>query len=130
MDPATRHAPRSAQAVSYTVRSGDSLSLIAGRFYHKQNAWPVLYWANHSKVHWANVLGVGQVLKIPGQAAKIPGAPAQLGPRAPAPVAGIGLQVESTGRVYLSASGRTYAPVQAAPVAAATTRAAVRSSSA
>ena len=71
-----------AQAVSYTVRSGDSLSSIAGRFYHKQNAWPVLYWANHSKVRWANVLGVGQVLKIPAKPAKIPAAPGALGPAA------------------------------------------------
>ena len=72
VQPATGQTRGSAQAVSYTVRSGDSLSSIAGRFYHKQNAWPVLYWANHSKVHWANVLGVGQVLKIPAKPAKIP----------------------------------------------------------
>ena len=52
--PATRHAPRSAQAVSYTVRSRDSLSLIAGRFYHKQRvAVPLL--GQPQQVHWANV---------------------------------------------------------------------------
>src|SRR5712691_9688647 len=39
--PATGHTAGAARAVSYTVRSGDSLSSIAGRFYHKQNAWPV-----------------------------------------------------------------------------------------
>ena len=69
-----------AKAASYTVRSGDSLSKIAGKVYHKQNAWPVLYWANRNKVHWANMLGKGQVLKVPALPAKIPAAPSQLGP--------------------------------------------------
>ena len=68
------------------MRSGDSLSAIAGKVYHKQNAWPVLYWANRDKVHWANMLGEGQVLKVPALPAKIPAAPSQLGP-APAPAA-------------------------------------------
>jgi LysM repeat protein len=70
----------------YTVRSGDSLSAIAGKVYHKQNAWPVLFWANRDKVHWANMLGEGQVLKVPALPAKLPAAPSQLGP-APAPAA-------------------------------------------
>ena len=91
----------SAKAASYTVRSGDSLSSIAGKVYHKQSAWPVLYWANRDKVHWANVIGEGQVLKVPAEPAKIPAAPSQLGP-APAPVAVSG-----------SASGSGSAPVQA-----------------
>src|SRR6185437_5309619 len=39
------HAQK-AQPDHYTIRSGDSLSKIAGKVYHKQNAWPVLYWAN------------------------------------------------------------------------------------
>ena len=81
--------------VTYKVRSGDSLSAIAGKVYHKQNAWPVLYWANRDKIRWANVLGEGQVLKVPAMPAKIPAAPAQLGPApapAPAPAAGRGLQ--------------------------------------
>ena len=69
------------------MRSGDSLSAIAGKVYHKQNAWPVLYWANRDKVHWANILGEGQVLKVPALPAKIPAAPSQLGP-APAPPGG------------------------------------------
>jgi LysM repeat protein len=83
---AAQHANMpSAKAASYTVRSGDSLSSIAGKVYHKQSAWPVLYWANRDKVHWANVIGEGQVLKVPAEPAKIPAAPSQLGP-APAPV--------------------------------------------
>jgi Transglycosylase-like domain/LysM domain len=67
----------------YRVLSGDSLSSIAGRVYHNQNAWPVLYWANHKQIHWANDIEAGQVLRIPVKPAKIPAAPGQLGPSAP-----------------------------------------------
>ena len=85
-----RTRPRPAR---YTVRSGDSLSEIAGKVYHKQNAWPVLYWANRGKIHWANMIGEGQVLKVPALPAKIPAAPSQLGPApAPAPVAAAPVQ--------------------------------------
>ena len=73
-----------ARPARYTVRSGDSLSAIAGKIYHKQNAWTVLYWANRGTIHWANMIGEGQVLKVPALPAKIPAAPSQLGP-APAP---------------------------------------------
>ena len=95
-----------AQLVKYTVRSGDSLSSIAGHFYHKQNAWPVLYWANRDKIRWANMLRTGQVLKIPAEPATIPGAPALLEPAAPpaAPAPAV--------------SATAYAPAQAStPVA-------------
>ena len=78
---------RPAQPVKYTVRSGDSLSSIAGHFYHKQAAWPVLYWANRDKIRWANILGTGLVLKIPAEPETVPGAPGLLGPAVPAPVA-------------------------------------------
>jgi hypothetical protein len=72
----------------YRVRPGDSLSSIAGRVYHNQNAWPVLYWANHKQIHWANDIEAGQVLRIPVKPAKIPAAPELLGPSAlPAPAA-------------------------------------------
>jgi LysM repeat protein len=84
---ATGGTPGSARPVSYTVRTGDSLSSIAGRFYHKPSAWPVLFWSNHSTVRWANILSAGQVLKIPAEPAKIPAAPGQLGPGAAAPAA-------------------------------------------
>ena len=97
---------RPAQPVKYTVRSGDSLSSIAGHFYHKQNAWPVLYWANRDKIRWANMLRTGQVLKIPAEPATIPGAPALLEPAAPpaAPAPAV--------------SATAYAPAQAStPVA-------------
>jgi LysM repeat protein len=92
-----------AQTVTYTVRAGDSLSSIADRFYHQQSAWPVLYWANHSKIRSANIISVGQVLKVPAKPAKIPSAPSALGSVAPAPVT-----------AAPAASAPAYAPVQAA----------------
>jgi LysM repeat protein len=88
----------------YTVRSGDSLSAIAGKVYHKQNAWPVLFWANRDKVHWANILGEGQVLKVPALPAKIPAAPSQLGP-APAPVAAAPVQATASAPAPATSSG-------------------------
>ena len=99
-----------ARTATYKVRSGDSLSAIAGKVYHKQNAWPVLYWANRDKIRWANILGEGQVLKVPAMPAKIPAAPSQLGP-APvaAPVAAPAVSgsapVQATGTVSSSYSG-------------------------
>jgi LysM repeat protein len=67
----------------YTVQPGDSLSSIAQRFYHNSAAWPVLYWHNHSRIHWADDITAGQVLRIPAEPAEIPNAPSQLD--APAP---------------------------------------------
>ena len=86
------HTAAPARPTSYTIRSGDSLSSIAGKVYHKQDAWPVLYWANRGKIRLANIIGEGQVLKVPAMPAKIPAAPSQLAPApppapAPAPVA-------------------------------------------
>lgn len=65
---------------TYTVRSGDTLSDIAKRIYKNPNAWPVLYWANHHKLKWADVINVGQVLKVPSDPSHIPAPPKQLGP--------------------------------------------------
>jgi hypothetical protein len=81
--PATEHKPGSAQPSWYTVRPDDSLSGIAGRFYHNPGAWPVLYWANHNQIRWANDLQAGQVLRIPVEPARIPTPPALLEPAAP-----------------------------------------------
>ena len=103
--PAGKHAVGAAKSVTYTVRSGDSLSAIAERVYHQQDAWPVLYWANHSKIRWANEIEVGQVLKVPAKPAKIPSAPSELGPSGP---------VQGP-----AAATSTYAPAQATAVAAA-----------
>jgi LysM repeat protein len=94
----------------YTVRSGDSLSAIAGKVYHKQNAWTVLYWANRGTIHWANMISEGQVLKVPALPAKIPAAPSQLGPApAPAPAAAPAGASSSS-----SSSSSTSAPARAA----------------
>jgi LysM repeat protein len=70
----------SGQPSWYTVKAGDSLSAIAARAYHDQKAWPVLYWANRGKIHWANTIEPGQVLRIPVKPARIPAPPGQLGP--------------------------------------------------
>jgi LysM repeat protein len=103
---AASSAHAQAQAVTYTVRPGDSLSSIADRFYHQQSAWPVLYWANRSEIRWANMISAGQVLKVPAKPAKIPAAPGALGQVAPASAPVAAAQVTAT-------------PAAAAPVAAA-----------
>jgi len=100
-----RQAIASAPTATYTVREGDTLSAIASRVYHDQAAWPEIYWANHSKVRWANDISVGQVLKIPAKPARIPAAPGLLGPAAAAPVAAAGTS---------QAASPSYAPVQTA----------------
>ncbi len=108
-----------ARPASYTVRSGDSLSSIAGKVYHKQNAWPVLYWANRDKIRWANIVGEGQVLKVPAMPAKIPAAPPQLGPApapAPAPVAA-SAPVQATSSVSSSYSGGASSSFEACVIA-------------
>jgi LysM repeat protein len=76
---AVRRATATA-AVTYTVRSGDSLSAIALKLYHDPGAWPVLYWANRNQVRWANRIQVGQVLTVPAIPRSLPAAPRQLGP--------------------------------------------------
>jgi len=96
---ATQHKAASGPASWYTVRSGDSLSAIAGRTYHNQNAWPVLYWANRSEIHWADIIEPGQVLRIPVEPAKIPDAPALLGP-APAPASAAQVAAPSASPSY------------------------------
>jgi len=102
---AAAHRAASAQAVKYTVRSGDSLSAIAGRVYHNPDAWPVLYWANHSQIRWANIINAGQVLKVPAKPAKIPSAPAELGPAAPAPtLAAAPAEATAASPVYAAAA--------------------------
>jgi LysM repeat protein len=110
---AAGNTARPAQAVTYTVREGDSLSSIAQRFYHQQSAWPVLFWANHSTIHWANIISTGQVLKVPAKPAKIPSVPSELGPVAPTPVVAAPVAAAPV------AAAPAYAPTQAAPVQAA-----------
>jgi len=108
----------SARPAKYTVKSGDSLSTIAKRVYKNPNFWPVLYWANHSQIRYANVIKVGQVLTVPAKPAHAPGAPSVLGPTpppAPAPVA-----TSTSATSYSAPSYAAQAPVQSAPVQSTT----------
>jgi LysM repeat protein len=50
---------------TYTVRSGDTLSLIAERYYHNAGDWTWIYAANKSKIQDPNSIYVGESLTIP-----------------------------------------------------------------
>ena len=52
-------------ARTYRVRSGDTLSAIAARFYHNPARWTWIYAANRSKIHNPNSIYVGEKLTIP-----------------------------------------------------------------
>jgi LysM repeat protein len=52
-------------ARTYTVRSGDTLSGIAGKFYHNPADWPAIWQANRSKIPNPNSIYVGERLTIP-----------------------------------------------------------------
>lgn len=57
---------RAASDAGYTVRSGDTLAVIAGREYGSARCWPGIYSANSGSVRNPNVIYVGQRLRIPG----------------------------------------------------------------
>ena len=109
--------PESVLPASYTVRSGDSLSVIAQHFYHSSSAWPVIFWANHGQIRWANEISTGQNLRIPAKPATIPAAPKQLGPAA-APVAAP-THVTAEQSAPVESAPVESAPVQSAPVQSA-----------
>lgn len=115
--PTELHAVRLAGAVpkpavlSYTVRPGDTLSSIAAHLYNDPAAWPVLYWANHRQIRWADDITAGQVLLVPAKPAKIPAAPGQLGPQ-PAAVTTVTVAVAQQ-----SVSPGSYSGVQACIIA-------------
>ena len=50
---------------TYTVRSGDTLSSIAERYYHNSGDWTWIYEANKSKIRNPNSVYVGESLTIP-----------------------------------------------------------------
>jgi LysM repeat protein len=51
--------------VDYTVKSGDTLSMIAQTYYHKASDWQWLYHENDSRVSDPNVIYPGQTLLVP-----------------------------------------------------------------
>lgn len=59
-----RHAAV-AQNTHYIVRSGDTLSMIADRYYHNANDWQYLYHENDKTISDPNLIHVGQDLFIP-----------------------------------------------------------------
>ncbi len=59
-------APASgAQARTYTVVSGDTLSKIAKQYYGNANDWPKIFDANKDKLSNPDKINIGQVLRIP-----------------------------------------------------------------
>ncbi len=97
----------------YVVKSGDTLASIAQHLYASSNYWPVLYWANHGQIKYANEITAGQVLTVPAKPAKIPAAPKALGPApAPAPSTASTASTASYGGSYSSASTAAPAPTQ------------------
>jgi LysM repeat protein len=104
----------------YAVKSGDTLASIAQDLYHSPDYWPVLYWANHGKVKYANEIQPGQVLTVSAKPAKIPGAPDVLAPT-PAPTPAPTASTASYGASYSSAGASSASTAAAAPVQSAST---------
>jgi hypothetical protein len=48
----------------YTIKSGDTLSIIARHEYGSSAAWPALWWVNRHKVHNPQMIRVGQRLTL------------------------------------------------------------------
>jgi LysM repeat protein len=91
----------------YVVKPGDTLASIAKHLYHSSDYWTVLYWANHSKIAYANEIQTGQALTVPAKPAKIPSAPNVLA-SSPAPTT----SAASYGEGYSSGGTAEAAPVQ------------------
>jgi LysM repeat protein len=64
---AARHTA-TAKNTSYTVRSGDSLSTIAERYYHNPSDWQYLYHENGSKISNPNSIYPGEKIEVPASA--------------------------------------------------------------
>ncbi len=62
----TRHAAAKAAArnISYKVRTGDTLSQIAERYYHNAGDWPWLYHENDRTIQNPNLIYTGQTLVV------------------------------------------------------------------
>ena len=63
---APKEAPQP-QAISYTVRRGETLPQIAARteIYNDSSLWPLIYRANRDQIRDPKQLWPGQILKIP-----------------------------------------------------------------
>jgi LysM repeat protein len=62
-----RHAA-AAKSTTYRVRSGDSLSKIASRYYRNAAAWQFLYHENEKKISDPNLIYVDESLAVPASA--------------------------------------------------------------
>jgi LysM repeat protein len=58
-------AAKPAATAYYTVRAGDTLSQIAGKYYHNAGDWPWLYHVNDTTIKDPNLIYTGQRLRIP-----------------------------------------------------------------
>jgi LysM repeat protein len=116
--PAAKHA---AAPVTYTVKSGDTLSTIARHYYQDPDFWPAVYWANTHQIRYANEIQVGQVLTIPAKPAHAPAAPSDLSAPAPAPVHSSSYEeVAPVQHQYQAATEQTVeSPVQSTTVSTA-----------
>ncbi len=65
--PATPPQPIGINGFRYTVRSGDSLSLIALQFYGDKDLWPLILNANPYLKGRENYIEIGDVLIVPNQ---------------------------------------------------------------
>src|SRR5258708_14821588 len=61
--PAGRH--HAVLPAKYAVKPGDTLSVIAKRFYQNPDYWPVLHRTNHPQVPYPNETEVGHVPTVP-----------------------------------------------------------------
>ena len=64
---AARHTA-TAKNTYYTVRSGDSLSTIAERYYHNPSDWQYLYHENGNKISNPNAIYPGEKIEVPASA--------------------------------------------------------------
>jgi LysM repeat protein len=53
------------RSVDYTVKSGDTLSAIAQKYYHKSGDWQWLYHENDTRISDPNMIYPGQTLLVP-----------------------------------------------------------------
>ncbi len=60
LHPGAHHGP-----ASYTVKQGDTLSVIAARAYGNGGDWPAVWWANRQQVPNPNVIAMDQRLRLP-----------------------------------------------------------------